>query len=279
MVMDLGLQLYSVRKSLLRNWKKTLEAVAETGFKLLQITTEDGVSHTAGNIPAAEMKAFLNTLGMHISQIHVKTSEHTDWNQVFRFADELECQELIVPMGIYREEADVVRTADSLNLWCERCEQAGKHFGYHNHVQEFRIMSNGHTLLDNLFSALDKRIILELDVYWAVRGGQNPVDLLNRYGNRCSLIHLKDLPEKTKPVNIYEIYGAEAYIGMKELIELADPELYTESGKGMLSMPEILDAFRANGGRAAFVEQDQTLLPELESIRASYGYLKTFFRK
>ena len=60
---------------------------------------------------------------------------------------------------------------------------------------------------------------------------------------------------------------------MTELLELAEPSLYTELGCGTLPITDILDALEANGGGSVFVEQDQSLLPELESIAVSGKYL------
>jgi sugar phosphate isomerase/epimerase len=69
--------------------------------------------------------------------------------------------------------------------------------GYHVHGYEFVASPEG-TLLDTLFARTDPRLVdYELDVFWVVRGGGDPVALLRRYGSRIRILHLKDIARGT----------------------------------------------------------------------------------
>ena len=72
-------------------------------------------------------------------------------------------------------------------------EQHGLTFVYHNHGFEFEPYEDG-TLYDYILKKTDpKYVSMELDILWAFFPGQDPVQLLNKYGNRYKLMHLKDL--------------------------------------------------------------------------------------
>jgi len=93
------------------------------------------------------------------------------------------------------ESADGVRSvADDLNAAADAAAAHGVRVGYHNHAQELEISHDGGTALELLAGALDERVVLEVDVYWAAVGGQDPVALLGRLGGRVHALHLKDGP-------------------------------------------------------------------------------------
>ena len=205
MSIQTGLQLYSVRRSLSANWQETLEKCAEMGYRRVQLTTEDGYAHTAGNASSETLRACFDRLGIHLASLHVKASETTQWDRMIAFAQTLDCDVLIVPMGLYTCPADIERMANRMNRWMDICDKAGMRLYYHNHVQEFRVMDDGKTLLQHLLSRMDPRIKLELDAYWAVRGGTDPAAWIRELGSRCDIVHLKDLPRAVQPVNVFDI--------------------------------------------------------------------------
>jgi sugar phosphate isomerase/epimerase len=89
---------------------------------------------------------------------------------------------------------DVRRNADRLN---ERAAQAASHglrVGYHNHDHELSSMIDGKPALEVFAGLLDPTVALEVDLYWAAAGGQNPADLVGRLGDRVQAVHAKDGP-------------------------------------------------------------------------------------
>ncbi len=104
-----------------------------------------------------------------------------------------------------------------------------------------------------------KLVFIEMDCYWIVQAGQDPVEMFKRYGNRIRLLHLKD----RKP-------------GFPISQELnAAAEHFTEVGAGTLDWKAILSAAKQDGVEHLFVERDSGDLPALESLRISYKNLQS----
>jgi sugar phosphate isomerase/epimerase len=97
-----------------------------------------------------------------------------------------------LPGGLHGLDA-VPAAAQAFDDWSTRCEAAGIRFGYHNHDYELRVRDDaGTTLLERLVEATNERVAFELDVLWAAVGGADPRDLLDRYGSRIRILHVKD---------------------------------------------------------------------------------------
>lgn len=103
--------------------------------------------------------------------------------------------------------ADVLATAQAMNRLGEQSVRAGtgKHFG-HNHWWEFTtlvtdpVTGEQTTAYEVLLEHTDPRYVaFQLDVFWASDAGVDVVDLLERYGKRIELLHIKDgaLPADT----------------------------------------------------------------------------------
>lgn len=92
--------------------------------------------------------------------------------------------------------------------FAERLDDAGRAFrrariglGYHNHDQEFRQV-DGELPYDVLTRGTSRRNVhLEIDLFWAVNGGQDPVRLFYRNAGRVEQYHVKDRTEDGQMVN------------------------------------------------------------------------------
>lgn len=93
---------------------------------------------------------------------------------------------------------DVLAVADELSVAVGVAQEAGVRLGYHNHWWEvataFGSDAEHSTGLDVLAEHADPRLVLEVDVYWVVAGGADPLALLGRVGERVVALHLKDSP-------------------------------------------------------------------------------------
>ncbi len=77
----------------------------------------------------------------------------------------------------------------------------------HNHNWESGASSETRTAFDILVEHTDpKNVVFQVDLYWATNGGADPVELLERYGDRVQLFHVKDMAAGTFPGRI-EIVG------------------------------------------------------------------------
>ena len=102
--------------------------------------------------------------------------------------------EPFIPPERWRTAQDVAAIAHELNAAAKIALRYGVRVGYHNHAHELESVIDGTTALELLASQLSDEVVLEVDTYWVVVGGQNPVELLARLGNRVQAIHVKDGP-------------------------------------------------------------------------------------
>ena len=99
--------------------------------------------------------------------------------------------------------------AEYLNEIGEQARKAGQTLMVHNHNWEFQRVFGDRTVFDILMEHTDPRnVVFQLDIYWATNGGglDNPVEVLERYGNRIQLFHVKDMAAGPFPGRI-EIVG------------------------------------------------------------------------
>ncbi len=146
-------------------------------------------------------------------------------------------------------EAEWVAYAEYLDQVGEQARKAGQTLMVHNHNWEFTDVFGDRTAYDILLQHTDPRnVVFQLDLYWATFGGADPVELLEQYGNRIRLFHVKDL----NPT-------------MSNRIEIV--------GRGSIDFPEI---FATGGGSTGYfvVEHDPRFTDPLfdPSVAAQEGF-------
>ncbi len=183
-----SLQLYTVRGPLEADLPRTIERVAQIGYTAVEpynfVATADdlAVALTANNLTAPSGHAPLL---------------RADQDQIFAAAQKLGITTVIDPhvdSGRWNTEKDIVATAQALNAAAAKGASYGIRVGYHNHEFELESRINGRSGLEVLADHLEPSVVLEVDTYWAAVGGEDPVKLLGRLGDRVKLIHIKDGP-------------------------------------------------------------------------------------
>ncbi|MFT4258937.1 sugar phosphate isomerase/epimerase family protein [Microbacterium sp.] len=86
----------------------------------------------------------------------------------------------------------VTDIADRLNALVDTAAGFGLEVGYHNHAQEFVADFDGQSAYERFVELTDERVVLELDLYWALTGGQDVPALVSRLGDRLVAVHVKD---------------------------------------------------------------------------------------
>ncbi len=168
---------------------------------------------TLSGLTAEQYRALLDKYGLKASARHVNVG--TPESPV-DFAQILEENRIL---GIkffgsggtprYTTEAEWIAYAEYLNELGEQARKAGQTLMVHNHDWEFETVFGDRTAFDILMEHTDRRnVVFQLDLYWATNGGglDNPVDVLERYGNRIQLFHVKDMAAGPFPGRI-EIVG------------------------------------------------------------------------
>ncbi|MFL6280697.1 MAG: sugar phosphate isomerase/epimerase family protein, partial [Vicinamibacterales bacterium] len=190
----LGLELYSLRNELKKDLAGTLKLVREWGFQEVELAgfPSMSASDTARALRAADLHA--------VSQFVDYERLRDDFAGVVRDARTLGLETVIcgwIPHENTLTQKDVDSAIASFNSWGAAAAREKLRLGYHIHGYEF-VAGPGGTLLDTLFKATDPRLVdYEMDVFWVVRGGGDPVALLDKYGARIRIVHLKDLARGT----------------------------------------------------------------------------------
>lgn len=224
----IGLQLYSIRDSIGRDVPGALAKVAGMGYKFVEPAGySDGKLY--GLEPAA-FKTLCETNGIGLISSHTGQALPDSANMQAAMAWWDACIEAHSAAGVkYLVQpfmgASAYRSLDTLKMYCdyfnmigEKCKAKGIKFGYHNHDREFSTVLDGQTVYDFLLQNTDpEKVIFELDLYWCVVGGKNPVDYFNKYPGRFELWHIKDKEEvgASGKMDFASIWAAAAKSGMK----------------------------------------------------------------
>jgi len=133
----------------------------------------------------------------------------------------------------------------------EICKQNNQQLAYHNHDFEF-VEMDGQRGYDILLNNTDKDLLkMELDLYWVVRAGLDPVDIFKKQPGRFHLWHVKDMDKADKTKN-------------------------TEAGNGSIDFKRLMANAELAGAKHFYLEQENNYVPDyFASIEKSYKYMKT----
>jgi sugar phosphate isomerase/epimerase len=189
--MSYSLQLYTLRNAIQEDLPGTIRKVAEIGFT--QVEPYNFVA------TAQELGAALRENGLTAPSGHAPLLSQ-DQDQIFAAAKELGITTVIepyIPAERWQNAEDVQATAALLNEAAKKGAEYGLRVGYHNHQWELESTIEGRTALEYFADLLDPELVLAVDTYWVAVGGQDPVDILSKLGNRVKFIHIKDGPLTT----------------------------------------------------------------------------------
>ena len=182
--MDYGLQLYSVRDITKEDFEGALRAVAEMGYKMVE---------TAGffDHPADEVKAMLDCYGLQICSTHTGYSLLFDkFDETLAYHKAVGCKNIILPSAPFGTREAITYTVDSINRFQPIIEAEGMTLHYHNHSKEFLPNYDGQIAEEEFIARTN--VGVELDTFWVYNAGLDPVEVMEKYRDRISFIHLKD---------------------------------------------------------------------------------------
>jgi sugar phosphate isomerase/epimerase len=188
----IGLQLYTVRDVFEKDPVGTLEKIAKIGYREVEFGGGgyDKMDH-------ALLRRTMDRLKLKAPSIHVPYPLLTDqFDAVVTMARTLGAETIVMPflMPDQRAEAVFEGIAANLNTIGTKLRAAGFGFAYHNHDFEFLSQSRGVSLFERLMAVTDPAIVkFELDLYWAVRAGQDIPALVQRLAPRLYSFHVKDM--------------------------------------------------------------------------------------
>jgi sugar phosphate isomerase/epimerase len=241
----IGLAMFTVQRLSARDYERTLQQVAEIGYKDVDMYVYDSRRQPR------ETRAMLDRAGLACPSARVATPAlYRGWDRFLDAANTLGARYITLANVSYEERLalrDWMELADVLNRAGETARRAGLTFAYHNHSFELEPLE-GKVPLDLLLTSTDPELVkLQMDVYWMTHGRRNPATEIRRLGSRVATLHLKDM-------------DATAQRGI------------TTVGRGTIDFKAVLAAAVDAKVAHCFVEEDAPADP-LAAIRSSYAHL------
>ena len=241
----IGLQLYTVRRAMQKDLEGTIAAVAAAGIKELEF---------AGyySKPAEWWRAKMKELDLKSPSTHIGMPKtDAEWEPHFAMAKAMghDCVIVPSPSAEFRGDDGYKRLADRLNSGGELAKKSGLRMGYHNHNAEFNPQANGQSGFDVLMANTDPKLVdFELDIFWAVKAGQDPLKVIAANPKRIVYCHVKDA-------------GPAPDLAMMDV------------GAGTLDFKKIIDAGKKVGLKHWYIEHDNPK-DDVASITASAAAMK-----
>ncbi|NHC14829.1 sugar phosphate isomerase/epimerase family protein [Motilibacter deserti] len=260
----ISIQLYTLRDQLAADLPGTIAALRDIGYRRVEHAGFHGRT-------AAQFKQILDDNGIRATSGHAGIPQPFDantWGAALDDAVTLGQRYIVHPLfGYDFGGGGAVRSASAWQAFARDLNRAGLmarrrgiSLGYHNHHHEFLPLA-GHptrTAFDVLTATTDRRYVhLEMDLFWVVRGGRDPVDLIARLGRRVRQFHVKDMSATFDP-------------GIP----------FTDPGKGVIDFRRIFRAGAIARTDEFIVERDDAGVPPrkpadaLTTARAGYEFLR-----
>lgn len=273
--LPVGLQLYSVRTELEKDFYGTLRKVRQMGYAGVEFYGE-----YYGN-SIVEVKKMCTELGL------IPFSNHVPFQQMIDNVDKvieentiLGVQYIVFPYmdeasrpGINHEQFAL--TVALLGEIGAKVKAAGFQLLYHNHDFEFVTLDDGTVGYDYIFSSNDRsNLQTELDICWADYAGFKPTDVLAKYSGSIPVVHLKDYYLEGKLSKApYALIGISTDNSMKDEGGWFE---FRPLGMGQVDVPAAITAAIDGGAQWLCVEQDEPSqgFNRLESVTKSAEYLR-----
>lgn len=244
-----GLQLYSLRDDARRDLERTIANIAAAGYHDVELL---GSMNNFG-MAAAELRRVLDRNGLRAPSTHVSGNVVNDLPKNLDDAQALGHTYLTVASLPIQGTA----TLDDYRRWADRLNEAGRvtrergvWMAFHNHAGDF-VTIDGQVAYDVLISRMDPSVTrLQLDTGNAAMASRNPMEYMQRFGERYWSFHIKDVPA----------------LGAKS---------DTELGKGMIDFRRLLGSIDRIDDKHLFVEQETYPGAPIDSIRRDFTYIST----
>lgn len=285
MEIKVGLQLFSIKEAMHENPIGAIRKAADCGYRYLEAANHNALEDTGigFGVSAKELKQTLDATGTKIVSTHIYPFDKEKFKAILEYNAEIDNPNIIYPMGRFQDRDDVLRCCEQLNEYGEMTNAYQMRFSYHNHANEFMTIDR-QPIMDLIMDNTDPdKVGFELDTFWAMRGGMDPIEYMRRFRDRIGLLHQKDMSKTSpSPVNVFRDLEREvgpdrmaAFRYCKQRVDSAD---FTEIGTGIMDIQSIINAANELGTISyMFLEQDDTQMPdELLSIQKSMEEFRKF---
>ncbi|MFH6997262.1 sugar phosphate isomerase/epimerase family protein [Flavobacterium sp. FlaQc-57] len=254
---EIGLQLYTLRDEISKDVKSTLEKVAATGFTTVE-TYGFSIKDQFWGLSAIALKKVLDANHLKAVSGHYNLGSFLYDGNTAELVAAIEAAKILknefltipwIDEPFRRNIEDYKKIAARLNEAAKMCQKAGLKLAYHNHDFEFQ-KHDGVTGYEILLQETDKDLVcFELDLYWVVRSGNDPIKLFTENRERFKMWHVKDMDK-------------------------INPALNAEIGSGSIDFKTIFKEIKQSGMKHFFVEQENNYKGDsFESIKISYDFI------
>jgi sugar phosphate isomerase/epimerase len=267
--LPIGLQLYSVREFLPKDFGGTLKQLGAMGYQ--EVEAAGFFNHSAAEVKQAMSDAGLRCVSAHYALAQLQPQ----LDSIIEFGRDLGLSYIICAAPMMRDPSrakgliwsaqmdamtldDWKWNAEQFNAIGAKMQAAGIQLGYHNHVAEFHAKDNGVRPYDVILENTDPKLVtMEMDVGWVVVGGAKPEDYLRRHGKRFTQLHVKEFKlENWKP---------------------GEEPVSTEMNQGSLDYKSIFAAAKNASIRHIYVEQEEFPdMPAMQALQVDANWLKAF---
>ncbi len=268
-MLPVAIQLYSLRDHAAQDLEGTLRAVKEYGY--------EGVEFAGlyGRKPE-EIVSLINEIGLLPVSAHVSLPELlADTEKVISDYKAVGCKHIVIPWLGENDRPNgenYESTVSAIERIGALAAENGMSLSYHNHEFEFVRLANGKLGFDDLYDRTSPESLkMQLDTCWVQVAGESAVAYLEKYANRCPLLHLKDYVGE-KSDNMYALIG----INEDEAQEQKQQFEFRPVGYGVQNFEAIIEAANKCGVEWLIVEQDMPSMDKtaLECAKMSIDTLK-----
>lgn len=249
-----GIALYTLREAMAQDPKGTLQRVADIGYAYIEAAGyADGKFY---GMEPSEFKEYVESIGLTAKSAHMGGVNLENADELIAATKAAGFTYFVIPvppMGMFTYGPEGLGMKGSpeelvqiLNEIGEKCTAAGLKLLYHNHDFEFVAREDGLILTDYILDNTDPtHVNFEIDLYWTVKAGADPIAYFEKYPGRFLVWHLKDMDDQGR---------------------------FAPVGAGTIDFSEILTHQSKAGLVHYFVEQDQTFdgMTPFESVQISH---------
>lgn len=257
-----GLTLYTVREDMGKDAEGTLKLVADAGYKYIEAADyRDGKFY---QMTPDEFKSALDALGLIPLSAHMGGVSLENADRQIADAKTAGFKYFVLPVPprdffefdresrSLKMKGEISELADLMNTLGRKCKEAGLQLLYHNHDFEYKEDENGIVPIEFFLENTDPELVnFQIDLYWVVKAGADPMAYMEKYPGRFKIWHVKDMDEEGR---------------------------FAPVGTGTIDFSKILEKKEISGMQYYIVEQDRTFddMEPLEAMKISHEGLKKF---
>ena len=190
---EYGIILSSLKEEVQENPEEVFKQLSEAGYTYIESIGRYGIpaEHTMPHIKKYGLISITTGDGMsgllNNTDHYLQIAETYDLPYIVCYYPWTHSAE-----NLTREQC--IEATDNLNQFAKIAHDNGRKFAWHNHHKEFRPLEDGTLPFDIIMEHTDKNLVnLELDIFWVKHAGYEPLQIMEQYGDRITILHLKDM--------------------------------------------------------------------------------------